>query len=337
MNKIERLINLTAFLLDSNRPIALHELEDTVYRDEKPGSEALRRMFERDKEELRDMGIEVRAVKREYDDETGYTIDREEYYLPHLELTPQESVALTMVSRLFLGSGTPFSGPAHSALLKLAFDRDNRERGAERIPHIHWVEHPREREVLPEILEGLMNRKLLAFSYRSLDAAEPVEREVEPYGLFNRNGHWYLAGKCHLRGEIRCFKLDRMTSGVSVNRSASHTQDFEVPHEFDVETEARWEWPLPCEEEDVEARVLFTPLLAFAHATGRTRVVDSTRNSDGGFEVTYEVADPEQFVDWVLSFGTDAVILSPPELRAMARERLEGVLLAVGGGGAGAK
>lgn len=328
MNKIERLINLTAFLLDSERPIPLEELKETVYRGQSGGM-ALRRMFERDKEELRDMGIEVRAVKREHDAEFGYTIDRDEYYLPHLDLTPQQSVALTMVSRLFLGSGTPFSGPAHSALLKLAFD-DPEECGEESVPHVHWVEQPREREVLPEILDGLVNRKLLSFSYRSLDASEPVEREVEPYGLFNRDGHWYLAGKCHLRGEIRCFKLERMTSGARVNRSAPRTPDFKVPRNFNVEVEARWEWPLPCEEEDVQACVLFTPRLAFAHATGRARVVDSKRHRDGGLEVTYEVADPEQFVDWVLSFGTDAVLVSPPELRAMARERLEGALSAVG-------
>jgi proteasome accessory factor B len=332
MNKIERLINLTAYLLDSDKPITLDELKDTVYKGQSGGG-ALRRMFERDKEELREMGIDVKAVKRGDGDEVGYTIERNEYYLPHLDLSPEQRVALTMVSRLFLGSGTPFSGPAHSALLKLAFDADA---GAglpaeEKVPHVHWIGVPREREALSDILEGLVRRKLLTFSYRSLDAKEPAEREVEPYGLFNRDGHWYLAGKCHLRGEIRCFRLDRIASEVRVNPASPRTPDFAVPSNFDIEKEANWDWPLPCEEEDVEARVRFSSRLAFAHTSARAPVVAVKRQRDGSLEVTYEVADPEQFVDWVLEFGIDARIVAPPELVNMARERLQAVLSVVRG------
>jgi len=330
LNKIERLINLTAYLLDSSKPITLEELKETVYRGQS-GGVALRRMFERDKEELRDMGIDVKVVKRG-DEDPGYTIDRGDYYLPHLDLTPEERVSLTMVSRLFLGSGTPFSGPAHSALLKLAFDEDAAGVAVEEaVPHVHWVGVPGERAALTDILDGLVRRKLLSFSYRSLDATEPIEREVEPYGLFNRDGHWYLAGKCHLRGEIRCFKLDRISAEVTVNKTAPRTPDFEVPPGFDIEKEANWDWPLPCEEEDVEARVRFSSRLAFAHTSTRAAVMGLKRNRDGSLEVTYEVADPENFVDRVLEFGTDAVILAPPELREMARERLEGALVAARG------
>lgn len=327
MNKIERLINLTAILLDTGRPLTIEELRETVYRDQSKSANALRRMFERDKEELRDMGIEIDVVPGVWEDEAGYTISKDRYYLPHLDLLPEEQVALRMVSRLFLGSGTPFSGPAQSALLKLAFDQ-----GAEvqdEVPHIYWVESHPEGELLTAILDGLMRRKLVTFSYRSLDAGEPVSREVAPYGLFNRRGYWYLIGLCHLRKEIRCFKLDRVVSRIDVNPRKPRTPDFELPEGFDIQKEASWEWPLPKEEEDVVSRVIFSPRLAFAHSTGAATVLSTKRFKDGRLEATYEVADPEQFVDWVLEFGTDARVVAPRELIDMAKERLSGVLEAV--------
>ncbi|MBK5092426.1 MAG: WYL domain-containing protein [Actinobacteria bacterium] len=329
MDKIERLINLTAYLLDRGHPVTLEQLSTTVYADHEGGGEALRRMFGRDKDELRDMGIELEAVTAAGGEEVGYTISREKYYLPQIDLTPQERIALGMVSRLFLGSGTPFSGPAHSAMLKLAFDARAGHPELE-VPSMRWVDVPRERGTLDTILDALVRRKVLSFSYRSLDAGEPLKREVEPYGLLNRRGSWYLVGRCRVREEVRCFKLDRITSKVGRNKKSPRSADFEVPTDFDLQKEARWEWLLPCEEE-VKARVSFAPRLAFAFESGRANVVTSKRLKDGTLKVTYRVGDPEEFVDWVLEFGADARIISPPELVAMARERLQGVLRSLGG------
>lgn len=320
MDKIERLINLTAVLLDKPSPLTFNDLKATVYRDESGGQVALKKMFERDREELRDMSIDVKTVSMD-SDRTGYTIEGDDYYLPHLELEPSERLALSMVSRLFLGSGTPFAGPAQAALCKLAFDEGDATDG---IAEIHWVGTLRERDALAAIMEGLAKRKLVTFSYRTLDSDEPSVREVEPYGLFSKNGYWYLVGQCHLRGESRCFKLDRIVSGVTLNRAHLRTPDFEVPADFDIEAVASWEWPPPSGAEDVEAGVVFKPRLAFAHSSGRARVVTSKRHKDGSLEVTYEVADPEQFVDWVLEFGPDARVIAPPELRDMVVKRLQG-------------
>jgi proteasome accessory factor B len=328
MDKTERLINLTAYLLDRTGPVTLGQLSATVYAGHE-GGEALRRMFERDKDELRDMGIEVEAVAAAEGEDVGYTIRREKYYLPQLDLTPQERVALNMVSRLFLGSGTPFSGPAHSAMLKLAFDA-GAGRPESRVTLMRWVDVPRERAILDAVLDALVRRKVLSFSYRSLDASEPIKREVEPYGLLSRRGSWYLVGRCGLRGETRCFKLDRIASKAAVNKKSPRSPDFDVPADFNLQEEAGWEWPRPSEEE-VVAKVSFAPRLAFAFESARADIVSSKRLKDGILNVTYRVGDPEQFVDWILEFGADARVTSPPELVAMARERLEGVLKSLGG------
>jgi proteasome accessory factor B len=329
MEKIERLINLTAYLLDRRQPVTLEQLSSTVYRDYEGGGEALRRMFERDKDELRDMGIEVEAVSAEVGEDAGYTIRREKYYLPEIDLTPQERVALSMVSRLFLGSGTPFSGPAHSAMLKLAFDAGDGRPGT-KVPRMRWVDAPRDRELLDAVLEALVHRKVLSFSYRSLDASEPLKREVEPYGLLSRRGSWYLIGRCRVRKEVRCFKLDRITSKVLVNKKSPRSPDFDVPTDFNLQEAAEWEWPIPCEKE-VLAKVSFAPRLAFAFESGGADVTSSRRLKDGTLNVTYRVGDPEQFLDWVLEFGPDARIVSPQELVAMASGRLQGVLKSLDG------
>lgn len=326
MDKIERLINLTAFLLDTRRPVAFEELGDTVYHDQpsrtKAQKNALHKMFERDKEELREMGIDVELQRIEQTGEEGYIIPRDKYYLPHLDLDPQERVALTMVSRLFLGSGTPFGGPAHSALLKLAFEGG----AADDALRVHWVESSGGREALGAILDGLMRRKTLNFSYRALDASEPKQRQVDPYGLFNRQGYWYLVGRCHFRQETRCFKLDRIVSKVKVNETRPRTADFDVPETFDIGEEACWKWPTPGEEGKIEAVVIFSSKLAFARGTGPAKVASEKRRKDGDLQVTFEVVDPEQFIEWVLGFGLDARIVSPAGLRELVVDRLTGVL-----------
>lgn len=326
MDKIERLINLMAYLLDTSSPVTFDKLKGTVYSsynaETGPEKNALHKMFERDKEELRDMGVEIETLKTGAGDE-GYIIRRSRYYLPQLDLTVEERVALTMVSRLFLGSGTPFSGPAHSAFMKLVFDEDA---SVLDVPHVHWVEAHGDSEALSSILDGLVRRKYLRFSYRALDASEPIERTVEPYGLFNRRGYWYLVGLCHTRRENRCFKVDRIASAVQVNEKKPRTRDFEVPDGFRVRAEIPWEWPPPQGVEDIESSVVFSPRLAFARESGPGRFLSDARSPDGSLEVTYEVSDPEQFVEWVLGFGTEARITEPAELREMVAQRLTGLL-----------
>ena len=194
---------------------------------------------------------------------------------------------------------------------------------------MHWVETPRDSELLGDILDALVRRKLLKFTYRSLGSGEETEREVEPYGLFNKSGAWYFVGQCHLRDDVRCFKLERITSDVEVNPRNPKTVDFEVPEGFDMSAEIDWERPAGGGA-DIRARVVFKPRLSFAATTGVAKVLGEKRLRDGRRAVTYEVADAEEFVDWILGFGTDALITAPKELKALVRERLEGVLKGTG-------
>lgn len=322
MDKIERLLNLTAVLLDVRRPLTFEDLSDTVYASFKSNDKTLKRMFERDKDELRDMGIEIETVESELGDETGYTIAAGKYYMPHLALDPEERVALTMVSRLFLGSGTPFSVPAQLAALKLAFEE---QAAAEEVLQLHWVEAPRDSALLGDILDALTRRKTVTIKYRSLGSDSAVRRNVDPYGLFNKNGAWYFIGYCRLREDVRCFKLERIEGNMTVNMKSPKTPDFEFPSDFDMHSQIDWEWPKDGKGQ-MEATVVFQPRLSFAASTARAGLVSEKKLKDGRLEAKYDVHDADEFVDWVMGFGTDAVIKAPALLKEIVKARLEGLL-----------
>lgn len=332
MEKIERLIKLVAYLLDSERPVTLERLRETVYQEylsDSDGSDALRRMFERDKDELREIGIEISFVNEGLDESAGYIIDCDDYYLPSIELLPEERVGINIISKLFLGSGTPFSCSAHSALLKLEFDNANGYI-EDVFPVFQLVNLPQEGKILNAVIDGIVRRKFINFNYRSLNSDEPEMRTVAPYGLFNRQGSWYVIGLCRHRGEIRSFKFDRIESKVNVNQKSPRKRDFEVPAEFNLQKEACWEWPLPLGAEDVIAHVRFTPPLASSFS-GPGMIIDHVSSrTDGSVDVAYVVGDPEEFVNWVFEFGESAQIFYPEELVEMVRNCLMNVLKVVG-------
>src|SRR5688500_16511119 len=115
MLRIERLINLIAALLDGRRPLTASEIRERIAGYDSQSAEAFRRTFERDKAELRDMGIPIETVKDE-DDNDAYVIPADKYYMPELDLQPDEIAALKLAADAILGVGEQ----AGSGLKKLS-------------------------------------------------------------------------------------------------------------------------------------------------------------------------------------------------------------------------
>lgn len=322
VDKVERLINLTA-ILRSNRPVSIERLLDTVYYhlQGRVEAESIRKMFERDRDSLRELGIIIETVPLE-DGEGGYIISSGTY-LPNLDFSPEERIALVQASRFFTGSGTPLSGPSHSAMVKMAFDGES----AKESPRVHWVGVSRNKRLLGPIFDGIKKQKNLVFSYRSLNSEKPVERKVSPYGLINRFGYWYLVGRSHLRDEIRSFKLDRITSKVKVLNKESRKPDFKVPEDFDIKDQTTWDW----KPEKTIAKVLFESRLAFTSISIRGGEVKSQRKRKDGLQVTYLVEDSETFIGSILDIGTEAQIISPQEFQDTVKKKLKRIVKSMKG------
>ncbi|MDQ3944035.1 MAG: WYL domain-containing protein [Actinomycetota bacterium] len=299
-DRLERLTNLIAVLLDTGRPLTLEEIADRVpgYPDE-PATR--RRQFERDKATLRDIGVPISLeALYAFDQETGYRIHRKEYELPPLDLTPDERVALHLAVTAVGLDG----GEGRSALWKLG--------GAEGDPAPPLAALPSV-PALPFLFDAYRRRAEVRFSYRG----EP--RRLWPYGIVFRNGHWYAVGHDPAREAIRAFRADRIEGDVGVGGSGS----FEPPAGFDPSSALRDEPWRFGDEEPVEALVRVTPPQgAWVVAEVGEQAV-AGRGDDGSVVVRMAVTNRAAFRSFVLGLLDSAEVLGPPELRAEVVDWLE--------------
>src|SRR6266511_677204 len=190
MRKVERLVNLVALLLDTHRPLTLDQVAELVPGYEATG-ESLRRMFERDKEELRGLGVPVeRGPIDPWGSEEGYFIDPNAYAMPRLDLAPDERAALALAARAWSGAaGDP---SALAGLSKLDLDP-----GAG--PDALRANLDGASPLLATLIDAVTRRKRIVFTYRP-PGRSPSERQVDPYALVHRRGTWYVAGHGSGRG-----------------------------------------------------------------------------------------------------------------------------------------
>ena len=311
-DKTERLVNLIALLLDTRRPLTPEEIRAKI-----PGygasDVAFRRMFERDKEELREIGLPLERVGTDgWDAEEGYLIRRERAVLPELDLTADERAALLLAAQAWQGQAVP--GDPERALMKLSLASKDSGAGA---GEAGWIRAriDASQPVLSPLFDAIARRKRVTFTYRSRGGGEARERTVDPYALRHR-GAWYLAGFDHLRKEIRHFKLDRIGGKVAIR--GGKDPDFEVPRDVAAEV-PRGPWAIESAE---EARVAFAPDPAW-WVERRTGARRENERPDGWVEMTFPLSDREMLCSWILGFASDAVVIAPDDLREMVVTRLE--------------
>lgn len=315
VRKAERLINLIVMLLETHRPVTPQEIRETIpgYGQENWGS--FQRMFERDKEELREMGIplEMEAVDA-WEQESGYRIPKERYYLPDLELEADEIASLWVAAGLL---ALPDPGAARSGLLKLAGDLPIELEKS----RLSWLtaDLGLNEPNLPLAFQAVSEKKRVRFAYKSREGEKP--RTVAPYGLVNRRGAWYLVGLDQDADDIRSFRLQRIAGELDFANATSTEGEFEVPEGFRPES-ALEAPPFVKGEEGVTARVHFEPSVAW-RVERESPWVELEWNDDGSADSEILVTDTSGFISWVLWFADAAEVISPPELRAAVRTHLE--------------
>jgi proteasome accessory factor B len=322
--KTERLLGLVVCLLSTRRYLTAEQIRAAV-----PGypeqDDLFKRMFERDKEDLRELGVPLETgVNHPFDEDPGYRIRQQAYQLPELRLEADEAAVLGLAARVWRRA--ELAGAAAGALLKLraaGIDAGTGTGGDDaRSPVPHGIE-PRlgaSEPAFGPLWEAVRDRRPVTFSYRAAGRSDPQRRELEPWGVVNRHGRWYVAGWDRAREATRVFRLGRIAGPVKFSGLAGRVT---VPDGVDVrEMVSNWD-SAPVQEHTALLRV------RAGSGVGLRRHAVSVRADDGtpGWDlVTTRFADPGWFADYAASFGPDAIVLDPPDLREAVIRRLKGVL-----------
>jgi proteasome accessory factor B len=303
-SKLERLLNLIAALLDTGVPITAEQIRTRIdgYPDAGP---SFRRAFERDKDELREMGIplQVEEVPGTDPPATGYRILASDYAGSQPDLTPDELAALHVASNLVRVKGID----AEDALLKLGgpLGADDDGRPIASIPTS---------PLLVPLFRAATEMRLTSFRYHG------TLRTVEPYRLTFSRGHWYLTGFDRTRGGERLFRVDRIDGEVEHGEPGA----FDRPVTVGSDPRMR-AWELG-DAEPVAATFLVDPDQALwaTHACGPEAVIEE--RPDGSVVLGLTVRDRAAFRGFVLAFLEHGEVLAPAELRDDVTAWLRGLL-----------
>ncbi len=296
------MINLLALLVQRSQPLTLRQIRNELGSQYPESSVAARAAFERDKAELREMGIPIEMITLGGDSagEGAYTVDRRSYELSDLGLTDAELEALK------LAAATVRIGAAHgeAALWKLGGERALEQ-------PLTSVHIELDRELMPVLADGLAERRVLQFAYNG------ENRRVHPYGLLARGGFWYIVGFDELRNDRRVFRVDRIEGVVS----ALEANSFDRPIGFDLATAVATEHELLADGDGEHSSAL---VLVDATLAPRVRAefgddaVAQVRQ-DGAIEFNIPCANLAAFRVWLFAMVDRAEVLAPAEIRAEVR------------------
>jgi proteasome accessory factor B len=308
--KTERLLNLTMCLMATSRYLTVAEIGRRVAGYDPGDTEekqvAFRRMFERDKEDLRELGVplEVGTNAGGWDDEQGYRIRRSDYALPEIRLEPDEAAALGLAARLW--TSARLADDSVSAVRKLQAGGVPRPSGPAGLePRVDATE-----PAFDDCYAAVRSGRLVAFDYRKPAAVPADRRVVEPWGLVSWHGHWYLVGHDRHRDAARVFRLSRIVGRV---RPTGPPGAAAAPPGVDLRAliaAAQPDTPVAV------ARLRLRP------GTGHALRRRAQATGDPGDVVALPYRDVERFADELVGFGADAVVVDPPELRAAVVRRL---------------
>jgi proteasome accessory factor B len=306
--RAERLVNLVICLLSTRQFLSAERIRDAVPGYEagdgsRATDEAFKRMFERDKAELRDLGVPLETGRNShFDSEDGYRITRRDYELPPIEFDAAEAAAVGLASRLWRSA--TLGEPARAALMKLrAAGTTVQDEGAPGVVPDLDTSDPS----LPTVLDAARTARVIRFDYVKSGAADPQTRTLEPWGVLSWRGRWYVAGLDRDRDEPRSFRLSRIVGKVEL---VGQPRVFERPADVDL---------LGM----VSGRIADDTQVAHVRVTGPgvvslRRIAD--RDDDGVLEITY--SDVRWLARQVAAAGSAAQALDPPELIAAVVARL---------------
>jgi proteasome accessory factor B len=313
----ERLVNLALFMADTPEPVTAAEVRERVEgypadQDE----DAFLRMFERDKKELRASGLAMETV--ELPRGRAYRLDRDATFQQEFDLGPAELAILRAVGTAFAADASfPFRDALGMAMAKIGAAAAPAPGVS---PAVLADEDPHAQgSRAGELAGACVTRKRASFSY--VDATgRSSERTVEPFGLFLREGRWYLVARDVEAAQMRVFAVRRM-GDLSIESRKPGTPDFDVPEGFEASQYARL--PFQYGHDRFDARIAFDADVAWRApylTEGRGTLADAP---DGAMHWTVEALDAHRLGRWVVESGPGIRLLGPPDAVNVLREGLE--------------
>ena len=302
MDKLERLLNLTAALLNTSRPLSASELRARMAGAYSEDLAAFRRMFERDKADLRAIGvpIEVTTLYRLDPPVDGYRIPAAAYAGRDVRFDPDELAALHLATNLVRLEGGAGAGLARLGGAGGEGAIESAEQVVEAVTAVEAVDELPFHDALSKLVEAAIGRRAVQFAYRG------AERQAEPWRLSFHRGHWYLVGWDCGQSAERLFRVDRIDGPVTELGPASRP----VGEGPDPRTVKPWEFGAG---EPVDVRVLVdADQAAWA---GHRAGVDGERRPDGSVILTLRARDPAALRTFVVEFLEHAEVLEPDWMR----------------------
>jgi proteasome accessory factor B len=342
-DRSKRLLDLVMLLLRARTPVTYREVREQFPGYQTANAEAGLRAFERDKADLLELGVPIRYITPEEDDsleDGGYVIDVKRFRMPEVRLTAEEVSALVLaasVARAIPGGSYPKI--VDLALKKLAFDlpempdtptefpRQTARPTADAPVLVHF---PAARtaaakdigESFATLEQAIRFRKRVSMTYQAAGHGTVTRREVDPYGLVYLEAAWLLVGWCHLRKEVRSFRVDRMRDVEMAPKPKS--ADFERPADFDVRAYAqRSPWTFtsePAEQVELELRPEARDIANDDFGAG------ATRSEEGGvIRVRFSCTNPDFAVSKILAAKGAIVVRQGDRLRKRLAAELEAI------------
>ena len=309
--KIERLINLTIALLATKRYLTKSEIFRTVEGYE--GSpETKERMFERDKDDLRALGIDIEVGSFDplFNDEAGYRIRSEKYQLNLGEISPTEISLLSLAASAW--EGAALADEAQNAILKL--NSIGVPADAIDLPAISPKLSNSSAE-LKIITAAIAESNFLQFSYLSSELVV-AERLVIPFALSTQSGFWYISAVDQDVQEARTFRLDRIQGSIQIKENKDS-------FEFPIQQE-----PKRLSANNTEGIATIDVRKGKAHSLRAFAI--STEDLGEWDQITVPINGIEALVTQILWHGEDVLVQEPTILRELVIAQLEALVNAHG-------
>ncbi|MGC0364158.1 proteasome accessory factor B [Rhodococcus sp. 27YEA15] len=319
-SKIERLMNLVIALLSTRQFLTAEKIRDSVagYNDS-ANYEAFSRMFERDKNELRDLGVPLETgLAGRFSTVEGYRINRDAYELPEVDLTSEESAAVAVAVQLW--ESPELISAAQSALLKLRAAGVQVDGEVSAAPVTAIPARTRGSEpALGKLLAAVDSGRAVHFRHRSALSEPFTERTVHPWGVVTRGGKWYLVGHDLDRQAVRTFRLSRIDDDVRAFGPAG------VVHKPEgVDLRAVVDEVTGSSAVTGTATVWVAADRAYELRRLATSARDHRLTDRDGSILTIPVRSLEWTARVIAGHGRDSLVLDPPDLRAEVLSKLRG-------------